>query len=113
MTENKRKKSGGKNYFEKYGRFSYELFQNRLNKTTQDNFVTSELNEKINNSMKQENNLIDIRKSNKKDEIFSNKELNRQKSDFDAKFEIINTSNNFLNPRTKNLKIVMQNLELL
>ena len=77
LTENKRKKSGGKNYFEKYGRFSYELFQNRLNKTTQDNFVTSELNEKIKNSMKQENNLIDIRKSNKKDEIFSNKELNR------------------------------------
>ena len=113
LTENKRKKSGGKNYFEKYGRFSYELFQNRLNKTTQDNFVTIELNEKINNSMKQENNLIDIRKSNKKDEIFSNKELNRQKSDFDAKFEIINTSNDFLNPKTKNLKIVMQNLELM
>ena len=63
--------------------------------------------------MKQENNLIDIRKSNKKDEIFSNKELNRQKSDFDAKFEIINTSNDFLNPKTKNLKIVLQNLELM
>ena len=120
LTENRKKKSGGKNYFEKYGRFSYELFQNKLNKTMSENFMANDLKDLMNNSMKKEEKETEnIRKDNrkkstiKKAELLSNKELIREKSEYDAKFEVPNGGNEYLNIKTKNLRIVMNNLDLM
>ena len=120
LTENRKKKSGGKNYFEKYGRFSYELYKNRLNKTMSENFMIKETKEIVKNSLKKEENENDykrkdvIKKSERmKKELVHNKELIREKSDYDAKFGISNIGNNYLNLKTKNLEIVMNNLDLM
>ena len=54
LTENRKKKSGGKNYFEKYGKFSFELYQSKLNNTMSDNFMVKGLKEMMDNSIKEE-----------------------------------------------------------
>ena len=120
LTENKRKKSGGKNYFEKYGRLSFELFQNKLNKTTSEYFSSNELKEKTNDSSNKEKTENEKNKKESlkiskslKNEMLAKKELIRQKSEYDAKFDINNTTNDFMNVKAKNLKIVMNDLDLM
>jgi hypothetical protein len=120
LTENKRKKSGGKNYFEKYGRLSFELFQNKLNKTTSEYFSSNELKEKTNDSSNKEKTENEKTKKESlkiskslKNEMLAKKELIRQKSEYDAKFDINNTTNDFMNVKAKNLKIVMNDLDLM
>ena len=120
LTENRKKKSGGKNYFEKYGRFSYELYQNRLNKTMSENFILNELKEAINNDMKNEENengfkrKDNIKKSYRKNiGLIPNKELIREKSDYEAIYEVDNIDDNNLKIKAKKLKIVMNNLDLM
>ena len=112
LTENKKKKSGGKNFFDKFGKFSYELFKNALNRTVSEN--KNEFKDIMNNSTRKEENIIDttiIKSKIKKNEI--NRKLIREKSDYDAKFGIQSTDNRYLNLKTKNLEIVMNNLDLM
>ena len=68
----------------------------------------------MNNSIRKEENVIDttiIKSKIKKNEI--NRKLIREKSDYDAKFGIQSTDNRYLNLKTKNLEIVMNNLDLM
>ena len=119
LTENKKKKSGGKNFYEKYGKFSYDLYQSKLNKTASDNFFETNYKNIINNSKineekednKKNNDIKNIKRKIK--EYISDKSLIRENSDYQAKFEITNPSNNYLKLKTRNLKIVMNNLDLM
>ena len=119
LTENKKKKSGGKNFYEKYGKFSYDLYQSKLNKTASNNFFDSNYKNIINNSKineekednKKNENIQKIK--NKIKEYISDKSLIRENSDYQAKFEINNQGNNYLKLKTRNLKIVMNNLDLM
>ena len=119
LTENKKKKSGGKNFYEKYGKFSYDLYQSKLNKTASDNFFETNYKNIINNSKineekednKKNGDLKNIKKKIK--EYISDKSLIRENSDYQAKFEINDQGNNYLNLKTRNLKIVMNNLDLM
>ena len=104
LIENRKKKSGGKNYFAKYGRYSYDLYQNKLNKTTSENFIENEYKEIINDSFKED-------KIRTKKEIISEKVLIKKKSNCKINFENIDIEEH-LNTKTKNLKIVMNNLDL-
>ena len=119
LTENKKKKSGGKNFYEKYGKFSYDLYQSKLNKTASDNFFETNYKNIINNSKineeKEDNKKNgDIKNIKRKiTEYISDKSLIRENSDYQAKFEINNQENNYLNLKTRNLKIVMNNLDLM
>ena len=116
LVENRKKKSGGKNYFEKYGRFSYELYQDKLYNTTSENFLKNEYKGIINNPLKENKNINnndtnEKKKNNKiKKELISDKVLIREKSDFDAKYE---NTDKHLNTKTRNLEIVMNNLDLM
>ena len=119
LTENRKKKSGGKNYFEKYGRFSYDLYQNKLNKTTTENFLENEYKEVINNSFKEDksNSYNDKKKEKMKNdkikkELISDKVLIREKSDFNGKYENTNVEAQ-LKAKIRNLKMVMNNLDLM
>ena len=104
LIENRKKKSGGKNYFAKYGRYSYDLYKNKLNKTTSENFIENEYKEIINDSFKED-------KIRTKKEIISEKVLIKKKSNCKINFENIDIEEH-LNTKTKNLKIVMNNLDL-
>ena len=117
LTENRKKKSGGKNYFEKYGKFSFELYQSKLNNTMSDNFMVKGLKEMMDNSIKEEDENENEIKPNLKGFNRKKSILIRQKSDYNANIEmdnkIDNNANNYLNIKTKNLKIVMNNLDLM
>ena len=116
LVENRKKKSGGKNYFEKYGRFSYELYQDKLYNTTSENFLKNEYKEILNNPFKENknkniNDTNEKKKNNKiKKQLISDKVLIREKSDYDAKYE---NTDKHLNTKTRNLEIVMNNLDLM
>ena len=113
LIENRKKKSGGKNYFKKYGRFSYDLYKNKLYKTTTENFFENEEYKEIMNDSIKKDKINDDNKNNKiKDELISDKVLNREKSDLNDKYE--NTDIKMqLKTKIRNLKIVMNNLDLM
>ena len=108
LIENKKKKTGGKDYFQKYGRCSFEIFQDQLNKT---------------NSFYQQGNLniININASDSEDYIKTEislppvkaKKLKREKTDYEIKISEPNFGNNMLNSKTKNLKAALSNLDLI
>ena len=108
LIENKKKKTGGKNYFQKYGRCSFEIFQDQLNKTTnsyyqKENYSAIKLN--INDSddhIKTEINLPPVKE----------KKLKREKTDYEIKISE-NIGKNMLNLKTKNLKAVLSSLDLI
>ena len=115
LTENRKKKSGGKNFFEKYGKFSFELYKSKLNNTMSGNFLGKDFKEMMNDSMKKEEDNNQI-KSNFKGFKKKKSILIKQKSDYDANIENIeidNNTNNYLKMKTKNLKVVMNNLDLM
>ena len=117
MIENRKKKSGGKNYFKKYGRFSYDLYHNKLYKTTTENFLENEFEEIINNSFKRDENRDNKKnekmKNNKiKKELITDKVLIKEKSDLNGKYENTDIKAQ-LKTKIRNLKIVMNNLDLM
>ena len=108
LIENKKKKAGGKDHFQKYGRCSFEIFQDQLNKT--------------NSFYKQENHkTIYIKASDSEEYIkaeislppVKTKKLKREKIDYEIKISQPNFGNNMLNLKTKNLKDALSNLDLI
>ena len=96
IKEEKKSKSGGRDFFSKYGRCSLESFKTQFNKTT--SFIYTQINDniKLNESQKQP-------EKNKK--VFS-----------EEKNKIIqepNEANNILSLKTKNLKLALKNLDLI
>ena len=119
LTENNQKKSGGRDYFHKYGRFSFDLYENQLYRTS-NSFYTNQLN---NN-----NNYININISNeddnneKKVNAYTQQRNTRLQSASPSKMkekidEIRNTppsgKNKYLFLKTKNLKSALSNLDLI
>ena len=115
LTENNKKKSGGKNFFEKFGKYSYEIYKNGLNRTMTENFKEKELIEiNISNKKKEENDkkFINDKKLIEKKEVFlPYKGLTRENSD--SKFRITAGRNHFFNLKENNLKNIMSNLDLM
>ena len=107
LIEDKKKKSGGKDFFQKYGRCSFEIFQDQLNKTSLNNNL---ININVNNSdsdndkhMKTEIGLPPL----------NIKKMKREKTEYNIKNTEPNVTNNILNLKTKNLKIALSNLDLI
>ena len=82
-----------------------------------DNFMVKGLKEMMDNSIKEEDENENKIKANLKGFNRKKSILIRQKSDYNANMEmdnkIDNNANNYLNIKTKNLKIVMNNLDLM
>ena len=106
IIEDKRIKTGGKDFFKKYNRFSLEVFQDQLNKTATNNFFPT-ITEPSNPS----NTITDKKK--KKNSVILNqrviKEVEQELNDIKEP----NEDNNILSLKTKNLKIALQNLDLI
>ena len=112
ITENKNVKSGGKDFYKKFNRFSIEVFQEQLSKTSNSFFP----------KILEENNLnYRTNESNKTDRIFSNKKIEKNNFDYKSKKNLNenkilsrnNVEKNSLSLKTKNLKIALQDLDLI
>ena len=122
LIEKNRKKSGGKDFFHKYGRCSYEIFQNQLNKTSS-GFYTEQLgNNLINININDENVDSEI---NMKTDIgkkgdglpplspLKKKNMKKERTEYDLRNISSNERNKFINLRIKNLKYALNNLDLI
>ncbi len=112
ITENKNVKSGGKDFYKKFNRFSIEVFQEQLSKTSNSFFP----------KILEENNLnYRTNESNKTDRIFSNKKIEKNNFDYKSKKNLNENKilsrnigeKNSLALKTKNLKIALQDLDLI
>ena len=122
LIEKNRKKSGGKDYFHKYGRCSYEIFQNQLNKTSTgfyteqlgNNFINININDENDNS--EENLKTDIGKKGTGLPPLSplkKKIMKKERTEYDLRNISSNEKNKFINLRIKNLKYALNNLDLI
>ena len=107
LIENKQRRTGGKDYYTKYGRCSFEIFQDQLNKTSSSFYGLD--NNLINVNIKEERNLM---KTDMGLPPVKKKKLNRGKSEFEIK-NAENNANNVINIKTKNLKLALNNLDLI
>ena len=111
ITENKKVKSGGKDFYKKFNRFSIEVFQEQLSKTSNSFFPKIFEDTNVN---------YRTNESNKTNRIFSNKKIENildHKSKKNLIKDKIPTRNinekNSLSLKTKNLKIALQDLDLI
>lgn len=108
LIENKKRRTGGKDFYTKYGRCSFEMFQDQLNKTSTSfygldkNIINVDVREEK-NQKKTEMELPPVKK----------KKLNKGKSDLEIKITENNIPNNVMSLKTKNLKIALNNLDLI
>jgi len=122
LIEKNRKKTGGKDYFHKFGRFSYELFQNQLNKTSS-GFYTQQLdNNFINININDENDNSEINMKTDKWKKgtglpplspLRNKNMKKEKAEYDLRNTSSNEKNKYLNLKINNLKYALNNLDLI
>ena len=116
ITENKMIKSGGKDFLKKFNRFSLEVFQEQLSKTSNSFFPRISEENDINNDLNENNN-----NKRKMSTVFSNKKIdkileykNKNKKYLNAQTITRNhNEKNSLSLKTKNLNIVLQDLDLI
>jgi hypothetical protein len=102
IMEEKRIKSGGKDFYKKFNKYSVEIFQDQLSKTTSNFYPKNkEKIEDISETKKRRGSLSSVREKIKKDmdNVLTN---SRQPTE----------DNNTLSLKTKNLKIALENLDL-
>jgi hypothetical protein len=100
IREEKKMKSGGKDFYKKYNRFSIEVFQDQLNKTSASNLFPK-ISEQI---------ISNVKFKKKSSLSLKPKKIEEEKSK-----TIIppNEKNNTLSLKTKNLKYALENLDLI
>ena len=100
IREEKKMKSGGKDFYKKYNRFSVEVFQDQLNKTAASNMFPK-ISEQI---------VSNVKFKKKTSLSLKPKKIEEEKSK-----TIIppNEKNNTLSLKTKNLKYALENLDLI
>ena len=102
IMEEKRVKSGGKDFYKKFNKYSVELFQDHLSKTTSNFYPKNKENiEENNDTKKRRGSLSSVKEKIKKD--MDNLLINTRQPTED---------NNTLSLKTKNLKIALENLDL-
>ena len=110
IIEDKQMKTGGKDFYQKYNRFSLEVFQDQLNKTSRTSFFPTlteptNANDNIPEKSKRRASINAI--SPKKKKIL--KDLEPKIMEENHPHE----ENNTLSVKTKNLRIALQNLDLI
>ena len=101
IMEEKRIKSGGKDFYKKFNKFSVEIFQDHLSKTTSNFYQKNKEKIEENNETKKRRGSLSVRETIKKD--IDNILINSRQPTED---------NNTLSLKTKNLKIALENLDL-
>ena len=116
LIENQKIKTGGKDFFRKYGRCSFEIFQEQLNRTSSGyyhNDNNNYINVNINDNENDSNIKNDIKQDNSGLPYIIKQKFKKEKSDYDILNTMPNSSNNYLNLKTTNLKTALNNLDLI
>ena len=104
LKEESKTKTGGRDFFEKFGRYSVKVFEEQLSKTVTSNFYPGSQNMNLTNLQKKTNREVSEKKISKP--ILEETESN-----------IVNVlpseANNRLSLRTSNLKMALQHLDLI
>ena len=101
IMEEKRIKSGGKDFYKKFNKFSVEMFQDHLSKTTSNFYPKNKEKIEENSETKKRRGSLSVKEIVKKD--IDNILINSRQPTED---------NNTLSLKTKNLKIALENLDL-
>ena len=103
IIEDKKVKSGGKDFFKKFNKFSLEIFQDQLSKTASTTFFPKITDQNENNNINE--------KAKKRGSIFKQNAI----KEIDPKLieKQPHEDNNVLSLKTKNLKIALENLDLI
>ena len=101
LKENSKYKTGGKDFFKKYNRYSVENFERQQNKTQTENFYRKRNEDIMDDLIKNEYTKKDI--SPKTQQDFHKNYLNLEPSEM----------NNTLHLKTKNLKMALNALDLI
>ena len=117
ITENKMQKSGGKDFFKKFNRFSLEIFQEQLSKTSnsffprisEENDINSDSNENNSNNKRKMSKVLSNKKSEK---ILEYKNKNKKYLNTQT-ISRNNNEKNSLSLKTKNLNIALKDLDLI
>ena len=110
LTEDKKTKSGGKDYFSKYNKYSIQIFEETLNKTETSNFYQNRMNNPNNNT-----NVMSLKKKSLRDQILEEKESESKQNNTNNNINLTLPSefNNKLFVKTKNLRIALNDLDLI
>ena len=116
LTEDKKMKSGGKDFFHKYNKYSIQVFEETLNRTISSNFYQNNISNIINNTTN--NNVMSLKKKKTIRDIMYQPNKEKEKENKKNKTNNIsvnkpNESNDKLLVKTKNLKIALNNLDLI
>jgi len=104
LIEEKKTKSGGKDYFTKYNKYSLQFFEETFNKTISSNFYQNKMNDMLNNKKNIKEQLMESIREKSSDKKIINKDLNTI---------MPSESNDKLLVRTKDLKRALNELDLI
>ena len=128
LKEDQKTKFGGKDFFRKYNKYSFELFEETLNKTISSNFYSGQrnsfFNTNPNNNINNTNNNISnnvnrnlkkLKSKKIKDDITNSTvgNNNNEKKNINLNSMIPNEINDKLLVKAKNLKLALNNLDLI
>ena len=110
LTENKKTKSGGKDYLKKYNKYSIQVFEETLNRTATSNFYQNRMNNPNNNT-----NVMSLKKKSLRDQILEEKgsEIKQINTNNHINLTLPNELNNKLFVKTKNLRRALNDLDLI
>ena len=115
LTEDTKKKSGGKDFFHKYNKYSLQIFEETLNRTISSNFYQVKRNSIYHNT--NSNNVMSLKKKTIRDKMNqSNKEKEQEKNEEISKnknLTIPTETNDKIIVKAKNLKLALNNLDLI
>ena len=115
LTEDKKTKSGGKDFFHKYNKFSIQIFEETLNRTISSNFYQNKRNNIFYSNTS--TNVMSLKKKTVRDIMNkANKEQakeNNEKISKNINLTIPTETNNKLIVKAKNLKMALNNLDLI
>jgi hypothetical protein len=110
LTEDKKTKSGGKDYFKKYNKYSIQVFEETLNKTATSHFYQNTMNKPNNNT-----NVMSLKKKSLREQILEEKDSENNQNNINNNINLTlpNELNNKLFLKTKNLRIALKDLDLI
>ena len=120
LTEENKSKSGGKDFFHKYNKYSIQVFEETLNKTISANFYQNKIENIINNTTS--TNVMSLKKRrksvvkeiiNESSKVKNQENKNKANNTTNVNSTVPNESNSNIILKTKNLKMALTNLDLI
>ena len=117
LTEEQKTKSGGKDFFHQYNKYSIQVFEETLSKTISANLYQNQMNNYLNNASSPNVMSLKKKKTLKDTMLYSNKEKEEEKKIINktenSANKILKESDGQLLVKTNNLRMALSNLDLI